>query len=145
MKKLNDISKNWWFYPLLIGVILRLIVMPITFHPDLWGHSSVAYFFAHKGILNIYEYLANLPSVHPLVKHMGIGDIFIYPPLTYFTLGIFRILVRPFENPDFMTMIWNEASLALKFPILHWHLFLYKLPYLFIDIGTAFIFAKLFD
>lgn len=145
MEKVGYIIKKWWFYPLLMGVILRLIIIPVTFHPDLWGHSSVAYFFAHKGVLNIYEYLANLPSTHPLVKGMGIGDIFIYPPLTYFTLGIFRILARPFENPNFLIMIWNGVADALKFPMLHWHLFLYKLPYLFVDIAGAFIFAKLFN
>ena len=142
---LSNLTKKWWFWWLIAGVILRLVLMPTTFHPDLWGHSSVAYFFAYEGRINIYDHLASLSSTHPLVKSMGVGDIFIYPPLTYFTLGIFRLLVRPLANPNFMPWIWTENPAALSFPIFHWHLFLFKLPYLFIDVLTAFIFAKLFD
>ena len=142
---ISSISKKWWFKWLLVGVLIRLILMPITFHPDLWGHSSVAYFFAYQGEVNIYEYLAKLPSEHPLVKSMGVADIFIYPPLTYFTLGVFRLLVKPFADPNFMPMIWQGFPQALTYPNLHWHLFLYKLPYLFVDILTAFVFAALFD
>ncbi|KKQ52139.1 hypothetical protein A2865_03340 [Candidatus Woesebacteria bacterium RIFCSPHIGHO2_01_FULL_39_17] len=141
---LTSLTNKWWFWWLVVGIVLRLILIPITFHPDLWGHSSVAYFFAYEGRLNIYDHLASLSTTHPLVRSMGVGDIFIYPPLTYFTLGIFRFLVRPFADPNFMPMIWSEVPKALSFPTLHWHLFLFKFPYLFIDIAIAFIFAKFF-
>ncbi len=141
----KSLSKKWWFKFLFVGVLIRLVLMPITLHPDLWGHSSTAYFFAYEGRLDVYNYFAKLPPDNPLVKSMGVNDIFIYPPLTYFTLGVFRLLVRPFTDPNFMPMIWNNNPAALAIPTLEWHLFLYKLPYLFIDIAAAFLFASLFD
>lgn len=142
---LNKLKNNWWFYILLAGVVLRLILMPITAHPDLWGHSFTAYFFAYQGKLNIYEYLIHLPSGHPLVRNFGISDIFIYPPLTYYTLGIFRWLVRPFTDPNFIPWLMENLSKVYTHKGLFWHLFAFKLPYLPIDIALAALLANLFN
>ncbi|MBI4058855.1 hypothetical protein HY404_01290 [Candidatus Microgenomates bacterium] len=138
--KINSFTKTI----LVIGVVLRLVLMPITFHPDLLGHSFTAYFFAYEGRSNIYEHLANLPSDHPLVKNFGIGDIFIYPPLTYFTLGIFRWLVVPITDSNFIPMLWQGVDKMYDFNGLYWHLFIFKFPYLFFDIALAFLLAGLF-
>lgn len=127
------------------GVLLRLVLMPVTLHPDLWGHSFTAYFFAQEGIFNIYEHLANLPAEHPLVTNMGVTDIFIYPPLTYFTLGIFRVLVSPLSDSNFIPWLWSNMGSVYEYPGLYWHLFLFKLPYLFVDLGAAYFFANLFN
>ena len=142
---LNRLKKSWWFYILSAGVILRLILMPITLHPDLWGHSSAAYFFAYQGKLNVYEQLLSLPPTHPLVKNIGVADVFIYPPLTYFTLGVFRVLVKPFSDPNFVPWMWSNLASIHSYSALYWHLFLFKFPYLFIDIGAAFLLAALFN
>ena len=99
---------KWWLKALLIGVAIRLVLMPITVHPDLWGHSFTAYFFAYKGELNIYDFLLNLPKNHPLVMNYGVNDIFIYPPLAYFTLGIFRVLVKPLADANFIPWLKKE-------------------------------------
>lgn len=119
--------------------------MPITVHPDLWGHSFTAYFFAYKGELNIYDFLLSLPKTHPLVMNYGVNDIFIYPSLAYFTLGIFRFLVRPFADANFIPWLMVNLSHFYDYPTLGWQLFLFKLPYLFVDIGAAFLLAGLFD
>ena len=142
--KISRISKSWWFWGLVLGAAVRLLLMPLTLHPDLWGHSAVAYFFSHQGIVNIYEHLLLLPQSHPLVENWGVGDIFIYPPLTYFTLGFFRLLIKPFEDPGFVPLIMQGAGEAFKSSLLHLHLFLYKLPYLFVDLALGFLVAALF-
>jgi len=129
---------------LAIAVVVRMILMPITLHPDLLGHSFSAYFFAYEGKFNLYDTLANLSPTHPLVKNFGISDIFIYPPLTYYTLGIFRILVKPFTDPNFIPWLMENLSLIHSYPNLGKHLFFFKLPYLFFDIGVAFLLAGLF-
>ena len=132
----------WWI--LALGVILRLVLMPITLHPDLLGHSFSAYFLAYEGEINLYETLAKLPADHPLVKNFGVSDIFIYPPLTYYTLGLFRILVKPLADPNFIPWLWSNLSQIHSYPCLFEQLFLFKLPYLFLDVGLAFLLMALF-
>lgn len=119
--------------------------MPITVHPDLWGHSFTAYFFAYKGELNIYDFLLNLPKNNPLVVNYGVNDIFIYPPLAYFTLGIFRFLVRPLADANFIPWLMVNLNHFYDYPTLGLQLFLFKLPYLFVDTFAAFLLAGLFD
>jgi hypothetical protein len=146
MKKiLSRAYSSWWFWPLALAVVLRVILSVTTFHPDLWAHSYSTYFFAYEGQLNIYEFFATLPQTHPLIRAIGVTDTFIYPPLTYFTIGIFRVLVKPFDDAGFIPMLWSGNAIALAYPLLHLHLFLYKIPYLFIDILGAFFFSKLFE
>ena len=138
------ISK-WWFKALIVGVIIRLILMPITLHADLLGHTFTSYFFSYKGVLNIYEHLANLPQNHPLVRNFGVSDIFIYPPLTYFILGIFRLIVKPFEDANFIPWLMENLNQVHSYKALFLHLFLYKLPYLFIDVACAFFLSEVFQ
>lgn len=143
-ESLVKILKSWWLPWLVGGLILRLILMPITLHPDLWGHSFTAYFFAYEGRWNIYDFLAGLPQTHPLVRNFGVSDIFIYPPLAYFTLGLFRLLVKPFTDSTFILWLMDNLDKVHFYPRLYQHLFLFKLPYLFIDVALAFILAGLF-
>lgn len=142
---MKDLAKKWWFKWLVIGVAIRLVLMSITLHPDLWGHSFVAYFFAYEGVFNPYEHLLTLGQDHPLVTNFGVGDIFIYPPLTYFTLGIFRLLVKPLVDPNFIPWLWSNVGEGHTYQNIGFILFWFKLPYLFIDLATAFLFTGLFD
>jgi len=116
-----------------------------TFHPDLQGHSSVTYFFTYEKKLDIYQHLAALPVDHPLVKNLGVGDIFIYPPLSYFTLGIARTVLSPFADPNFTPWIWENLDKVETFPGFHFQIFLLKIPYLFVDVLAAVFLARLFD
>ncbi len=144
MKFIKNIWGKWWFKALIIGVVIRVILMPITVHPDLWGHSFTAYFLAYKGELNIYDFLLGLPKDYPLVVNFGVNDIFIYPPLTYFTLGLFRFLVKPFADPNFIPWLMSNVGNFYEFPKVGFQIFLFKLPYLFIDIASAFLLSSLF-
>src|SRR3989344_6668311 len=141
----GKLTSKWWFKWLMLGIAIRLVLMPITLHPDLWGHSFTSYFFAYEGKLNPYEALANLPQEHPIVRNFGITDIFIYPPLTFFTLGIFRLLIKPFTDPNFLPFVMEFPSRVFERVDLFWNLFLFKLPYLFVDLGLAFILTNLFS
>lgn len=129
-----------WF---LIGLFLRLILMPITAHPDIWALNFGRYFFAHKGIFNIYDYLYNLPSNYDLVRNYG-TNFFTYPPLAYFTLGLFGFILKPFSDPTFSQWLISNFSKVYQNPQVFKHLFLLKFPYLFFDLGIAFLLMGLF-
>jgi len=145
MKLLAKILRSWWLPWLLGGLVIRLILMPITLHPDLLMYSFSAHFFADEGRLNLYDTLASLPPIHPLARNFNVSDIFIYPPLTYFTLGIFRILVKPWTDPFFIPWLMNNLADLHFYPKLYWHLLLFKLPYLFVDLGLAYFLVNLFS
>jgi len=144
MRSFFKITKSWFFPWLIAGLIFRLISMPITLHPDLWGHSFTAYFFAYEGRWDVYDYLASLPQTHPLVRNFGVSDIFIYPPLAYFTLGFFRFLVKPLADPSFIPWLMENLSQVHSYRGLFYHLFLFKLPYLFLDVALAFLLSSFF-
>lgn len=129
---------------LICAVILRLIISAITYHPDLSGQLLSSYFFGYKNIFNIYDYLVSLPATHPLVRNFGVSDIFIYPPLTYFTLGSFLKIFSFIVPEKFFLDLMNGISIY-KLPSLSFNLILFKLPYLLVDIGVAFALAGLFD
>ncbi|PIP85541.1 hypothetical protein COY48_00390 [Candidatus Collierbacteria bacterium CG_4_10_14_0_8_um_filter_43_86] len=137
------LTKSLWV-ALIVAVILRLVIMGLTFHPDLSGQVLSSYFLGYKNVFNIYDYLVNLPQTHPLVQNFGVGDIFIYPPLTYFTLGsFFKLFSWIIPEKFFLDLMSGVSVYAL--PNLSFNLILLKLPYLLIDIGMAFALASLFD
>ena len=127
---------------LLIGVLIRLILMPITAHSDLWALYFSGHFFAFNGVFNIYDYLAYLPSNADLLKNYG-ANFFTYPPLTYYIFGIFTSLLKPVLNADIAGWIIANYPRIYNNPAIYQELFLFKLPYLFIDIGTAFVLTGL--
>ena len=137
------LTKNLWIY-LIIAIILRIFISGITYHPDLSGQLLSSYFFAFKNVTNIYDHLASLPTTHALVKNFGIGDIFIYPPLTYFTIGTFLKFSSIFVPENFFLNLMNGQSIYSQTNLV-WNLIILKLPYLIIDIAMAFSLAALFD
>ncbi len=137
-------SQKKLFLIMLLAISIRVFLMLFSYHPDLAGQTLSSYFFASKNIFNIYDYLLNLSPNHPLVKNFGVGDIFIYPPLTYFTLGIFQKILSPFNIYPFIQNIMNGVNIY-TISNLNINLFLLKLPYLFIDILLAYLLTKLFN
>jgi len=129
---------------LVAAIVLRLVISGITFHPDLSGQALTSYFFGYENVVNIYDHLVNLPQTHPLVRNFGVGDIFIYPPLTYFTLGSFLKLFSWIIPENFFLNLMNGVSIY-TLPSLNLNLILLKLPYLLVDIAVAFFLTSLFD
>jgi len=131
---------------IILGLALgiRLVLMPTTLHADLLGHAFSSYFLAYEGKWNLYDTLAGLPKDHPLVKNFGVSDVFIYPPLAYYTLGLFRQITKPFAAANFVPWVWENLSDLRKFPGFQKEIFLFKFPYLFVDILLAFLLAGCF-
>lgn len=129
---------------LILGLAIRLILMPITLHSDAWAISFSEYLFAYKGIFNIYDYLASLSSSSAIVQNYG-PNFFTYPPLSFFTFGIFGLVLKPLLNKDFLENLAKNLPFILSDNRLYWHLFLTKLPYLFFDFGILALLINFFD
>lgn len=137
-------KKYTFTFLVILAIVIRLFLMMFTFHSDLVGQILSAYFFAYRHIINIYDYLGHIPSTNNLVSNIGVSDVFIYPPLTFFTLGGFLKLVQPFIGEVFYKNLINGMPIYTQsfFPQ---YLFLLKLPYFLVDILLALVLTKLFD
>ncbi|KKT58470.1 MAG: hypothetical protein UX91_C0006G0008 [Candidatus Amesbacteria bacterium GW2011_GWB1_47_19] len=119
---------------LILGLSLRLVLMPVTLHPDFRAVNFAADIIVHKGqILDFYNYLSRQPRTDPLVKLYGDG-LFIYPPLAYLTHALFNFFLSPlYPHSAFNTLISDIGQLRSD-PGLPFLLLLLKLPYLLADI-----------
>ncbi|OGG10089.1 hypothetical protein A2154_02095 [Candidatus Gottesmanbacteria bacterium RBG_16_43_7] len=110
---------------ILLGLIIRILLMPLTGHRDTATLFASADKFISDGFLVFYKTHAVL-----------------YPPLAYLTLGFWQNLIRfllPSSYPQWQSLpiLYQFISFS-SFRIF----FLLKLFYLPFDIGTAFIISK---
>lgn len=114
---------------LLIGILIRLILSAVTFHPDI-GHFDLAGYVLGKGnFLNFYDY----PNV-----------VFNYPPAVYFSVGALDWLLTRWTDVDFHNNFLFDFKDTLGDFRLNLHLILLKIPYLPFDFVTALLLYKLF-
>lgn len=138
-------QKGFSFWKILvIGVVIRLVLMPITLHSDVWAILFSEYFFAFKGVANIYEYLSSLPADSPINLNYG-PNFFTYPPLAYYTLGIFGFILKPLYDSNFLENLAENLPKIVDNAKLFSQLFLVKLPYLFFDLGILALLLKYFQ
>jgi hypothetical protein len=135
-------DKKFWFI-LAVGLLLRAVLMVITLHSDLWAVVFSQYLAVFKGVTNIYDYLGTLGPSSPIVQNYG-RNFFTYPPLAYFTFGLFGLILRVFYNADFMSNLAATLPTVLSDDRLFWHLFWFKFPYLIFDLGVLWLLTKLF-
>lgn len=122
-----------------LGLLVRFLLMPFFLSIDLVNNSQIVRHLGYEGVFNVYRHL---------YYQFG-SNIWIYPPLVYFILGIFVWLFKPLM-PKFAVMLasWsvdelNKAS-WITTPFVYRYLFLLKIPYLAFDLGTAYLLTKLF-
>ncbi len=114
-----------------------------TYHSDIQAFYFTGEVVAKGNILNFYDYLMRLPATDPILKVYP-TNLFNYPPLVYFFLSLISYLTSfLFSSSFFHSLIFNLPSL---FGNLQLNLFLlfFKVPYLFFDLGIAFILYKFF-
>ncbi|MBI2026680.1 MAG: hypothetical protein HYS98_02575 [Deltaproteobacteria bacterium] len=132
---------------LLLGLFLRLLIMPFSFH----GHDIFyIYYYPFKFITqNFYDPYAwiALHNPHnqyysPLVLHFFSFFLIIFKPFLPFLENLFQT----FEAWNF-TWEGNSIHYASVFSDLQLFrtLFLFKMPYLICDLGCGWILTKLFE
>ena len=129
---------------LAIGIIIRLFLSAITFHPDITAFDLGGQLVAKGNVLNLYDYISKLPSTSPLLKNYP-PDFLIYPPAIYLYQGLFAAMFNNFFDPGFLMSVLVEVPKTFNTWTLSWHLVFLKLPYLLFDIPIAFLLAKLFE
>lgn len=128
--------------PLLIAAItfgfcVRLALMPAAAYGDLHAIAYALHSLAFKGVTAVYSEIRELPEeLWPV--HSTPADFFPYPPLTYYTLGGAMWLLRPLYGEEFPDAVVRPYGQFVETrPQIAWWLFLYKLPLLLVDMGTA--------
>lgn len=128
---------------LIVGLVIRLVLIPITLHPDIRGHNFAAYLISQKGkLFTFYDHLSNLPLTDPLVL-LYHDDLFIYPPLAYHTHALFMGILSPLYPWDqFNQFILEIDSIKTSSQRLLL-LYLLKLPYFIADIICLWLITKI--
>lgn len=124
-------------YILFWTILLRFLIMPFFFHPDLKDiHLRVSLLYTKK-VLNIYEYLKK----NEFTK-INAPD-FAYPPVTYFTLGFYQYLISPILGNDFQKWLWDYSDYRYNTPLIFRYLFSLKFIFLIFELLTGFLIHKL--
>lgn len=121
--------KSLWIW-IVLGLVVRLVIMGTTVHPDIRGHNLAAYLISQRGqLFTFYDHLRQQPRDDPWVMVYGDG-LFIYPPLAYWTHAIFMYLLGPiYPWEKFLLLINNMGQLTDQ----SYLLILLKFPYLVAD------------
>ena len=124
--------KSLWIW-ILLGLILRLILIPTTIHPDIRGHNYAAYLISQQGeALSFYDHIRRLPREDPIARLYGDG-LFIYPPLAYYAHALFMSVLGPIYPWNTFQALILDIGQTLHDPHLEQLLYLLKAPYFVID------------
>lgn len=137
MKRIKQLLRSFYGRALLLALFIRFLLMPFLYHPDIKSHHFHFYFLSQK-IFNIYQYLANN------IQNLPYTDTFNYPPLVYFVFGTIQFLLRPFLGSGFVSWLFDWGPERIFNPSIFRYLFILKIPYLILDILTAFLLTQFF-
>lgn len=124
-------------YILFWAILLRFLVMPFFFHPDLKDHHQRVNYLITQGVLNIYEFLRQ----DSYTKERNLD--FSYPPVTYFTLGFYQYLISPILGNDFQKWTRDYSDYRYDTPLIFRYLFSLKMIYLIFELLTGLLIYKL--
>ncbi|HEX8923662.1 MAG TPA: hypothetical protein VF828_02935 [Patescibacteria group bacterium] len=122
-------------YILVTALILRLIVAPFFYHPDIKSQHFHFQYLSH-GVLDIYSFIIKNRTSLPY------RDTFNYLPLTYFTFGATHAVADLFV-PKLDTWINDWGPSKELDPNIPLYLFFLKIPYIFADLGIGYLFYKM--
>lgn len=122
---------------LLLAILIRLLLMPFYFHPDIKTYHFQSSFLK-TGVFNIYTYLQE----HK--QDLSLKEEFVYFPLTYLFLGSYQIIISPLLGGDFDSWLVDASSESVNKAGVFRYLFILKLPYLIFDLIIAFLIIKFF-
>lgn len=126
---------------LIIGLVIRLVLMPISAHSDLFAINNYPPLLISQGVFDIYSYLDKKSP-----------NLFFYPPLTYYLISAFQYIDQSFSDTflnwmDAQRTLYEngfkgqaaEYIIAAPNPHIFRDLFLAKVPYLVFDILAVYV------
>lgn len=134
MRKIKFEVINWRI--LLIGLLVRLVFMPIAAHSDLlytyWDAHLIVYHHQLVGFQAVIEYFH--------AGYLWLIANLLPPPDTLWVHFQDKTLLNPFTGLEITSVQgWFDF---VRLPQMFRTLFLLKLPYLFFDLGCAFLLYK---
>ena len=132
------LKNKFYMRLLIIGVFIRLLVMPFYFHPDIKTYHFQSSFLK-TGVINIYKYLDENKQELPL------KDEFVYFPLTYLTLGSYQAIVNPILGEGFNDWLYDASQQSVERVGIYRYLLVLKFPYLLFDIAVAVLLVLMFS
>lgn len=120
------------------ALILRFILAPLFFHPDI-KTQNFHFQFLSRGVLNIYQYIETNKQELPY------RDTFNYLPLTYLSFGLGQIILKLFLPVDFTTWLNDWGRFQNNYPNLFYFMLVLKVPYIFFDLSIGYLLYRLFD
>lgn len=134
---MNILKVTWFRNLIILAILLRLLLMPFFFHPDIKTYHFQSSFLK-SGVFDIYKYLENSKDKLPLKEE------FVYFPLTYFFLGSYQAVVLPLLGDKFNEWLFDASGTALHSVESSRYLFILKLPYLFFDLAVGLLIMRFF-
>lgn len=135
---LNTLLKLDLLKLFLLAILLRLLLMPFYFHPDIkTTHFKVS--FLREGVIDIYSYLDKN------INNFTIKENLNYFPLTYFLLGGYQMSVSSLLGSDFSSWLSDASAEVTERIGTFRYLFILKLPYLILDLLIPFLLIKFLD
>src|SRR3989304_15816 len=115
---------------IIVGLAIRLLLIPTAIHPDIRGFNIAAYLISQKGqLFSFYDYISRQPREDRLVQIYG-DDLFIYPPLAYLSHSVFMKVLSPVYPWQAFDRLIMDIGQARGFSGMVWLLYLLKFPYL---------------
>lgn len=133
-----------------MGILIRLIFMPITLHSDLFFIHQYPALFYLEGTWNIYGYI----QTH-YQESIALHGWNYYPPATYLIILVWQLVVH-LVSPTFYTLMQNlfafensgggsigQFLIMYSDPFRFMNIFLMKLPYMVFDIAALVLLIRL--
>ena len=124
--------KKYWPI-LLVGLVLRLILAGISYHPDVKIVNYTSYVYLNKFQLDPYP-----PS-------QDTGETPDDLPMQYLIRLPIEIITRPFINTEIEPDFFNNTDQLYGNPLLWTHLLIIKIPLIIFDLLTGVILVFLFS
>ena len=129
-----EIIRKYWFI-LMIGLILRLVVAGLTFHPDLVTPAKASAIVFQEKTLDFY---GNSFKVAP-------GEILDDLPLSYLISLPFHGLIRPLVSEDLENIFFANRSVLFGLPNFWFYLIYIKFPFIIFDLSLGILLVLIME
>lgn len=129
-------------------LVLRLVVMAVTYHPDVRASALASYLVVEKGkVINLYDLFYAPPKgdqFYSIYNSLGTQELN-SPPLAYFVPSLFRLALRPLIDKKIDMVVFQEKeNLLFLRPDFMFYLILIKFQNLVADVGLAVLLTLFF-
>lgn len=127
---------------IIVSIVLKLLLMPITYHSDIQPFDLAGYLFRNGVGLDFYDYLPRQSAESRILKVYP-SNLFNYPPAVYFFLGGVDNLATIVTSIEVRERFIFDVKNSFGDWRVNLHLFLLKLVYVPFDVGIALILWKM--